>query len=71
MAEGSEPELHHLAQSGSLENDSDMVFLMHRPEKADPKHITLRLAKNRHGGYGSWSFTFEGEVMRYFGRSDK
>jgi len=66
MTEGKEPELHHLAQSGSLENDADMVFLMHRPEKDDPKHVEVVLAKNRHGGYGRWNFTFEGDVMRYY-----
>lgn len=71
MAEGKEPELHHLAQSGSLENDADMVFLMWRPKPEDPKHIELILAKNRHGGYGRWHMQFEGEVMRYFSRSEK
>lgn len=68
MTEGKEPELHHLAQSGSLENDADMVLLMHRPEKDDPKHIHINLAKNRHGGYGRWDLSFEGDTMRYYAR---
>lgn len=48
------PALTDLRESGSLEQDADVVILLHRPDYSNPEHerageIDLIVAKNRHG----------------------
>lgn len=45
------PKLSQLRESGALEQDADMVFLLSYPNEADTGYpaITLDVAKNRHG----------------------
>lgn len=48
------PALSDLRESGSLEQDADVVILLHRPDYQNPEHerageIDLIVAKNRHG----------------------
>lgn len=47
------PQLSDLRESGSLEQDSDIVILIHRPDYYDPKarpgEVDLIIAKNRNG----------------------
>lgn len=51
-----EPELHHLAESGNLEQDADMVFYPHRPhyydQNADPAEAKIGILKQRNGPAG-------------------
>src|SRR5208283_3134710 len=58
-----EPELHHLRDSGSLEQDSDVVLLLHRAEPKDTDgvimHANLRIAKNRSGPTGRVDLLFD------------
>lgn len=50
------PELHHLAESGNLEQDADMVFYPHRPgyydEHADQSTAEIGILKQRNGPAG-------------------
>ena len=70
-AETDIPRLHHLRESGSIEQDADMVFLLDRPELRDPKDPALAgqallfLAKNRHGPTGEYALTFDGPTMTF------
>lgn len=61
-AEG-EPELHHLRDSGSFEQDADVVLLLHRtePKETDGStmHAHLRVAKNRGGPTGRVTLLFD------------
>ena len=43
------PDLHHLRESGSLEQDANIVLMLHRPDDADPQHVHLLLRKQRDG----------------------
>lgn len=56
------PELSDLRESGSIEQDSDCVILLHRlPDDPDRMHdITFRVAKNRHGRPGNITMQFRG-----------
>jgi replicative DNA helicase len=50
----SRPKLHHLRESGSMEQDADMVLFIHREDKDDPDSTKSNVAeliigKNRHG----------------------
>jgi replicative DNA helicase len=48
------PQLSDLRESGAIEQDADVVILLHRPDYSDPEHIRagevdLIVAKNRNG----------------------
>jgi len=47
-AEGVVPELSHLRDSGSIEQDADIIMLLHR-EKRNAPETKLFVAKNRNG----------------------
>lgn len=42
------PDLSHLRESGSIEQDSDIVLMLNRKERASTDGV-LRIAKNRQG----------------------
>jgi replicative DNA helicase len=50
IGEGQMPGLENLRQSGEIEEDSDLVLLLHR--KRDERETILRVAKNRRGPVG-------------------
>lgn len=64
------PELSHLRESGSLEQDADVVVLLHREgifEKDHPKagEADLILAKQRNGPTGTVVVAFQGQYSRF------
>jgi replicative DNA helicase len=48
QSEGAMPELNDLKESGSIEEDSDVVILLHR-EKRDSEDLIAKVAKQRSG----------------------
>jgi replicative DNA helicase len=64
---GREPVLTDLRESGSIEQDSDNVILLHReldPDKGDATLMGLKVAKNRRGAVHGFPMTFEGHYQR-------
>lgn len=63
------PELSQLRESGSLEQDADVVLLIHRDlsgaETARPGEAELILAKQRNGPTGSSTVLFQGQYSRF------
>jgi replicative DNA helicase len=64
------PELSHLRESGSLEQDADVVVLLHREgifERDHPKagEADLILAKQRNGPTGTVTVAFQGQYSRF------
>lgn len=64
------PELSHLRESGSLEQDADVVVLLHREgifEKDHPRagEADLILAKQRNGPTGTVMVAFQGQYSRF------
>jgi len=64
------PELSHLRESGSLEQDADVVVLLHREgifEKDHPRagEADLILAKQRNGPTGTVVVAFHGQYSRF------
>lgn len=54
---GGEPQLHHLRESGQIEQDADIVILLHRELLGeDKKDVKVIVAKNRFGGCGHSNF---------------
>lgn len=63
-----QPQLSHLRDSGSVEQDSNVILFLH--EKTDDRYpgkiITqLTVAKNREGSTGKIDFTFEKPLMHF------
>lgn len=58
---GTEPKLSDLRESGSIEQDADVVMLLHAKEKG----VDLLVAKNRQGTCGKTSLVFDGSTMRF------
>ena len=63
-AEGKEPTIADLRESGSIEQDADMVFLLHRMEET-PTETTLIVGKNRHGSTGKIRLVWQSEYTRF------
>ena len=64
------PELSHLRESGSLEQDADVVVLLHREgiyERDHPRagEADLILAKQRNGPTGTMTVAFHGQYSRF------
>ena len=66
------PALSDLRESGSIEQDADVVILLHRDmslssDPHDPQFIDLIIAKSRQSGTGKIELAWEGEFMRATG----
>lgn len=64
------PALSHLRESGSLEQDSDCVMFIHRPEyyddETEKKNIAeIIIAKHRHGPTGTIDLAFFAELTKF------
>lgn len=64
------PQLSDLRESGSLEQDADLVALLHRPELADPQTNRLGeadciIAKHRNGETGTVVMGWQGHFSRF------
>lgn len=58
--EGKVPQLSDLRSSGAIEQDADVVILMHRDLMGSPHEADLIVAKNRHGVTGTAHMDFVG-----------
>ena len=67
--EDKRPRLSDLRESGAIEQDADVVILLHRPEKYDPDdrkgEIDLIVAKNRHGPDGVVTLSWSAKTMSF------
>lgn len=65
------PILTDLRDSGSIEQDADLVLMLHRPEYYDKDNDSLKglaeciIAKNRNGETGLFNLIFQGEFCRF------
>ncbi|HEY2166805.1 MAG TPA: replicative DNA helicase [Jatrophihabitantaceae bacterium] len=64
------PMLADLRESGSIEQDSDMVLLVHRPDLYEPEteragEADLIIAKHRNGPTGTVAVAFQGRYSRF------
>ena len=79
--EGKRPQLSDLRESGSIEQDADMVLFVHRPEyyriynddNGRDMHgmAQIIIAKQRQGATGDVLLTFRGEFTRFENPEDK
>ena len=57
--------MHDLKESGQLEADADMIFMLFRPNPKDSdldkdRHRILKIAKNKEHRQGAWPVYFDG-----------
>lgn len=70
------PKLRHLRDSGSIEQDADMVMFIYRPEyygitydadnESTKGKAQIIIAKNRHGALDSIGLKWRGEIVKFF-----
>lgn len=66
-AEGKKAGLEHLRYSGQLEEDSDVVIMMHGDRSEEDESIFhFNIAKNRHGPTKKFDLMFNKKYMRFF-----
>lgn len=67
--QGHRPMMSDLRESGSIEQDSDIVMFMLRREYYDPMDkpgmAEIIIAKNRHGGIGTVNLTYRKEIVQF------
>ncbi|HET8661118.1 MAG TPA: DnaB-like helicase C-terminal domain-containing protein [Micromonosporaceae bacterium] len=61
---GRPPRISDLRESGSIEQDADVVLLMHRDAEQDPGTLYVGVGKNRHGPMGSFKLDWQGSYSR-------
>lgn len=68
------PQLSDLRESGSLEQDADVVMFLWRPDEEDAQgsdHVKLTIAKHRNGPTGEIDLIFKGEQTRFYSMEKK
>ena len=65
------PQLSDLRESGAIEQDADIVMLIHRPDKEDPQKVDIILAKHRNGAQGTINLRFNRETTKFDPWDDK
>ena len=63
------PVLSDLRESGSIEQDADVVMFLHRDDNDDldkPNRMEIIFAKNRHGSTGKVEINFERKYQRFY-----
>lgn len=58
------PTIADLRESGALEQDADVIILLHVDEDADPSQMLGAVAKNRHGTQGAFTLERRGDIAR-------
>jgi replicative DNA helicase len=67
------PRMSDLRESGAIEQDADVVLLIHRPDYYDPNDqpgvAEVQIAKNRNGATGTVKLTFLRSITRFESRA--
>lgn len=58
------PRASDLRESGAVEQDADVVILLHRDEENDPAILNVGIGKNRHGPKGALKLVWQGHYSR-------
>lgn len=67
LAGGLMPELHHLKECGTIEEESCVVVLLHKEDQSSSEEtpIIVKMAKNRYGKMGVTTLMFRGNLTRF------
>lgn len=65
------PQLSDIRESGSIEQDSNVVAFLHKPNPDNPAIVQLTIQKNREGSLGVIDYYFEGKYMNFVEEKDE
>lgn len=65
------PQLADLRESGSIEQDADVVMFLWRDDEENSENILLDIAKHRNGPLKSIQLFFKGDRIKFYGRETK
>lgn len=65
------PQLSDLRESGSIEQDADVVMFLWREDDDNLENMELDIAKHRNGPLGSIKLHFRGDRVRFYGQETK
>ncbi len=69
MRNDRKPQISDLRESGSIEQDADVIFLVHRPDAYDkedrPGEADIIMAKHRNGPTATFQLGFQGQYSRF------
>lgn len=68
---GNKPQLSDLRESGSIEQDADVVMFLWREDAEKSENFMLDIAKHRNGPLRSIPLFFKGDRIKFFGRDEK
>ncbi|MDD3679477.1 MAG: replicative DNA helicase [Candidatus Shapirobacteria bacterium] len=63
---GQRPRLADLRESGSIEQDSDVVMFLYREDDDDRENVVLEIAKHRNGPIGSINLSFVQKQISFY-----
>jgi len=63
---GSRPRLADLRESGSIEQDADVVMFLYREDEDNPENVTLEIAKHRNGPTGLLKLRFISNRVSFY-----
>lgn len=66
-----EPQLSDLRESGSIEQDADVVTFLYRPDDDIRDQVKLKVAKHRNGSVGLIDLYFRGDRIRFYGMENR
>jgi len=64
---GKTPQLSDLRESGSIEQDADVVMFLYRKDDDIHESVTLKVSKHRNGSVGEIELFFRGDRIKFFG----
>ena len=70
-ARGGKPRLSDLRESGSIEQDADVVMFLHREDEELKEMVTCSIEKHRNGPTGQFNLYFNGKQVSFFDVEDK
>jgi replicative DNA helicase len=65
-ARGGKPRLSDLRESGSIEQDADVVMFLHREDEEVREVVTCSIEKHRNGPTGQFNLYFNGKQVSFF-----
>jgi replicative DNA helicase len=61
------PQLSDLRESGSIEQDADVVMFLYRKDDEIRESVSLKVAKHRNGSVGEVELFFRGDRIKFYG----
>lgn len=61
------PQLSDLRESGSIEQDADVVMFLYRKDEDIRESVSLKIAKHRNGGLAEIDLYFRGDRIKFYG----